>query len=186
MVNNQDPRIFRTRKLLLTALAELLVSIGKECITIREIVRTANVNRSTFYLHFRDKEDILAQFQDEILSELKEAIKQPTFSYETAILHFEKNNEPIQAHLTMFEHIQNNSHLYAVLLKEGEFRERFTRELINEILLFRSSVWEATYMANGAVGIINYWLENGMKETVFEISLWLTKVNLVPLANFSK
>ncbi|MCM3570985.1 TetR-like C-terminal domain-containing protein [Neobacillus mesonae] len=39
-------------------------------------------------------------------------------------------------------------------------------------------------MANGAVGVILYWLESGMKETVMEMSLWLTRMTLFPLGKF--
>lgn len=52
--------------------------------------------------------------------------------------------------------------------------------------IFISAIWEATYMANGAVGIIRYWIENGMKENVTEMSLWLTKTILIPLGNFGE
>ena len=39
-------------------------------------------------------------------------------------------------------------------------------------------------MANGAVGVILYWLDNGMKETITEMSLWLTQITLFPLGKF--
>ena len=166
------------------ALANLIIIEGHEAITVREIVRKAEVNRSTFYLHFLDKQDILTQFQNNILIELKESLYLPKYSYETAINDFKNLNKPIKSHIAMFEHIQKQSALYKKLLTEIEFRKRFTKEIITEIFKFRDSIWEATYMANGAVGIILYWLENGMKETVLEMSLWLTKAILFPLGKF--
>lgn len=179
-----DPRVTRTRMLLMDALANLIILEGHEAITVREIVRKAEVNRSTFYLHFLDKQDIFTQFQNDILNELKESLKQPKYSYESAINDFIKLNKPIKSHVVMFEHIQKQSSLYKKLLTESEFRGRFVKEIITEILHFRVNIWEAIYMATGAVGIILYWLENGMQETVMEMSLWLTKANLFPLGKF--
>ena len=179
-----DPRVARTRRLLMDALANFITLEGHSAITVREIVRKAEVNRSTFYLHFLDKQDILTQFQNDILNELKESMKLTEYSYESAINEFKKSNIPIKSHVTMFEHIQKQSSLYKKMLTESEFRGRFTKEIIKQILHFRDSILEATYMANGAVGIILYWLENGMKETVIEMSLWLTKSTLFPLGKF--
>ncbi len=54
-----DRRIQRTRELLLNSLIELILDRGYEAITVQDIIDRANVGRSTFYSHFRDKEDLL-------------------------------------------------------------------------------------------------------------------------------
>ena len=179
-----DPRVVRTRRLLINALTEIIVAEGYEAVTIREIVRKAEVNRSTFYLHFYDKQDIMTQMQNDILNELTESLKHPMYTYEAAINDHKLSNRPIKSHIAMFEHIEKHASLYQKLLNEREFRERITEGIQTEVLQFRDSVWEATFMANGAVGIILYWLENGMKETIMEMSLWLTQITLFPLGKF--
>lgn len=184
MSRTLDPRVVRTRRLLINALTELIVDEGFEAVTIREIVRKAEVNRSTFYLHFRDKQDILTHMRDDILNGMIESLKHPLYIYESAISDYKISNKPIKSHITMFEHVQKHSALYLKLLTEKEFRERVTQVIKAEVLLFRDSVWEATFMANGAVGVILYWLESGMKETILEMSLWLTQITLFPLGNF--
>lgn len=184
MSRTLDPRVVRTRRLLINALTELIVAEGYEPITIREIVQKAEVNRSTFYLHFRDKQDIWTQMQDDLLNELTESLKYPMYTYELAINDYIKSNKPIKSHVSMFEHIQKYSSLYRKILSEREFRERFIHGIKMEVLRFRDSVLEATFMANGAVGVILYWLESGMKETILEMSLWLTQITLFPLGKF--
>ncbi|SDN12566.1 transcriptional regulator, TetR family [Psychrobacillus sp. OK028] len=179
-----DPRVVRTRRLLINALTELIVTGGYEPITIREIVQKAEVNRSTFYLHFRDKQDILTQMQDDLLNELSKSLEYSLYTYELAINDYINLNKPIKSHVSMFEHIQKYSSLYQKILSEKEFRERFTQGIKTEVLRFRDSVLEATFMANGAVGVILYWLDNGMKETITEMSLWLTQITLFPLGKF--
>lgn len=180
MSRAQDPRVVRTRRLLITALTDLIVEEGYEAVTIRGIVRKAMVNRSTFYLHFLDKQDILTQLQDDILNGLTESLKLQIYSYELALSDYRSSNDPMKAHVLMFEHIQKNSSLYLNLLSMKEFRDRVTEVIKAEILRFNSNVLDATFMANGAVGIILYWLENGMNKSIMEMSLWLTKFTLFP------
>jgi AcrR family transcriptional regulator len=50
-----DPRITRTRKLLLDAFISLMGEKGFDDITVQDIAARATVNRATFYAHFVDK-----------------------------------------------------------------------------------------------------------------------------------
>ena len=54
-----DRRIERTRAALLQALVGLLLDDGVESITVAAVAARANVGRSTFYTHFRSRDDIL-------------------------------------------------------------------------------------------------------------------------------
>jgi AcrR family transcriptional regulator len=51
-----DRRINRTRKLMHEALMALIVEKGYEAVTVQDILDRADVGRSTFYAHFRDKD----------------------------------------------------------------------------------------------------------------------------------
>lgn len=50
-----DPRVKRTRNLLVQAFVELLAEKDFQLITVQDISERATVNRTTFYLHFPDK-----------------------------------------------------------------------------------------------------------------------------------
>ncbi len=56
-----DPRIARTRSLLWATLVALIEERGYAAITVRDITTRANVNRSTFYRHYEDKDDLFRQ-----------------------------------------------------------------------------------------------------------------------------
>lgn len=56
---NPDRRIQRTRSLLHEALVGLLHENAYDEIAVQDILNLANVGRSTFYMHFRDKDDLL-------------------------------------------------------------------------------------------------------------------------------
>ncbi|MCP4139652.1 MAG: TetR/AcrR family transcriptional regulator [Chloroflexi bacterium] len=50
-----DPRVLRTRKLIVDGFHELLVEKDFQAISVRDITDRATINRATFYAHFVDK-----------------------------------------------------------------------------------------------------------------------------------
>ena len=60
-----DPRVTRTRKLLLDAFMSLLAEKSFDDITVQDIAARATVNRATFYAHFVDKYTLV----DELIRE---------------------------------------------------------------------------------------------------------------------
>src|ERR1700730_9034581 len=54
-----DPRIVRSRRMLMDALAKLLMKKEFEDISVQEIADEATLNRATFYLHYADKNALL-------------------------------------------------------------------------------------------------------------------------------
>src|SRR5215208_5679357 len=54
-----DPRVKRTRSLILRAFEELLAEKGFETISVQDVTDKAEINRATFYAHFPDKYALL-------------------------------------------------------------------------------------------------------------------------------
>ena len=54
-----DPRVKRTRKLILQAFGSLLAEKGFETISVQDVTDKAEINRATFYAHFPDKYALL-------------------------------------------------------------------------------------------------------------------------------
>lgn len=63
-----DRRVQRTRELLQQALIDLIRARGYEAITIQDIVDRANVGRTTFYLHYRSKDDLFMGCHEQVVS----------------------------------------------------------------------------------------------------------------------
>lgn len=59
VMKSQDRRITRTQRLLHEALIALIFERGWDAVTVQEICERADVGRSTFYVHFADKEELL-------------------------------------------------------------------------------------------------------------------------------
>lgn len=68
-----DPRIIRTRRLLMDAFLKLTIKKDFKDITIKDITDEATVNRATFYSHFQDKYDLMdSGITDDILENIVE------------------------------------------------------------------------------------------------------------------
>lgn len=72
-----DRRVKKTKQALNQALFTLLDQKPFQQITITDIVTEADVNRGTFYKHYRDKEELLDSIIEEILTDLKSAYQDP-------------------------------------------------------------------------------------------------------------
>jgi AcrR family transcriptional regulator len=57
-----DRRSARTRELLQEALFSLLHEVSYDDLSVADITSRANVGRSTFYCHYKDKDDLLASY----------------------------------------------------------------------------------------------------------------------------
>jgi AcrR family transcriptional regulator len=67
-----DPRILRSRRMLMEALARLLIKKELEDISVQEIADEATLNRATFYLHYPDKNALLQAMTDARFRDLME------------------------------------------------------------------------------------------------------------------
>lgn len=77
----EDLRVIRTRKLLSSALKELLQEKSFDKITVNDICDRAMVHRATFYNHFIDKMDLLNYLFDEMQEEVyQKVVKLDNFS----------------------------------------------------------------------------------------------------------
>ncbi len=69
-----DRRIRKTQSALKSALAQLMENKRVKDISVRELTDLADVNRGTFYLHYKDVFDLLEQSENDLLAELHETI----------------------------------------------------------------------------------------------------------------
>lgn len=65
----------RSKRLIREALITMMREKPFEKISITDIVRTADINRGTFYAHFKDIDEVLVSIKELAASELKEAFK---------------------------------------------------------------------------------------------------------------
>lgn len=61
MEKKPDRRVARTRQALMSAFVGELLARGFDAVSVEDIARRADVGRSTFYMHYRGKEDLLRE-----------------------------------------------------------------------------------------------------------------------------
>ncbi|WP_270562979.1 TetR/AcrR family transcriptional regulator [Clostridium beijerinckii] len=69
-VNINNPRVKRTRDLIINAFISLVTKKGFDSITVKDITTAATINRATFYAHFTDKYALLDTVIVEKFSEI--------------------------------------------------------------------------------------------------------------------
>ena len=76
MARKMDRRVQRTRKLLRDALMNLIMEDGYDAISIQDITEKANLGRATFYLHFKDKDELLLDVMEQFIDDFMEQVPQ--------------------------------------------------------------------------------------------------------------
>jgi AcrR family transcriptional regulator len=71
-LNSLTERGKETQRLLGEILLKLITEKGYDKITVKDITDKANIDRTTFYLHFKDKDDLFLKSQQQIIDELIE------------------------------------------------------------------------------------------------------------------
>lgn len=71
--NSSDRRVVRTRSSLHQALVRLVHEKPYDTISVGDIAARANVGRTTFYMHFNGKDELLASAVEEMLRSLRPA-----------------------------------------------------------------------------------------------------------------
>jgi AcrR family transcriptional regulator len=121
-----DRRVQRTRRLLHKALMSLILEKKYESITVQEILDRADVGRSTFYVHFQDKDQLLfTGFQ--YLQSFLEAARA-----DTGTAPRNRYERIIGFSLHMFEHAQEYRRVNRALL--GSTAEAVVHRRIHSVL----------------------------------------------------
>ena len=113
MAAHEDRRTRKTKKAMTDALARLLLEKPLNSISVKEIADIADINRGTFYLHYRDVYDMAEQIQIEIFGKFAEIVEM--------YVHEKKNDELFPMMVAVFNLLKENSELAKVLIgKNGD------------------------------------------------------------------
>jgi AcrR family transcriptional regulator len=157
-----------------------------EKISVKDICEGADINRGTFYTHYKDPYDLLAQIENELFDEI-------SVSVESSL-----KAESISGLLDeIFVSIQNNIDLCRVLFSDyGD--KVFVRRIMyiardKSIAEWRKMLPSVsveqlgrlyTFFASGCVAIVQDWFQNGMKESPQELSAFIEKLSAHGLRAF--
>ena len=143
-----DPRVRRTRQLLRDAFLALVFEQGFEAVRVSEIITRAEVNRATFYRHYRSKRDLLRSWTQEVGALLDTgagSLEDPRVNAGSA--------EYLPAVVvTIFEHIAAHAPYYRLMLgRHGLSSIANDMELqVTHFLERRADLFAGAFPQNGA------------------------------------
>jgi len=105
--SRHERRRLQTRKLLIQSTLQLVLEKGYESISIQDITDRADLGRGTFYIHFKDKEEVIWTAFRERFQELEREAHQQ----------LDRNMPQVEYFglLNIFRHAEKNRDLYRVM-----------------------------------------------------------------------
>ncbi len=180
--NSYDRRIKKTDNAIRSAYLELLEQKGDERLTVKELCETADVNRSTFYLHYTGIEELRVRIEEELYEEyltFLEALEKEHTAWIDVLIH--NDDAELMILKETFNFIKSNRQILATFFRSshpGEFLTRFYDSGQTTYLkLIRSlgvidekiALYHYDFVASGILGLIRRWVEGGMKESPQEM-----------------
>ncbi|MFS0780557.1 TetR/AcrR family transcriptional regulator [Bacillus sp. 1P06AnD] len=179
-----DRRIGKTRNAIRDAFTELIEEIGFDAVTVRDLTERANINRSTFYLHYRDKYELLEKSEGDILKKIEEInvnIKKLTHKELNTLYN---GSKPLPFIVQLAEYFQENASFMKVILGpkgDSSFQERIKKIIEKNMLENILSKFEKekllipfdvfmSYIVSAHLGVILHWLNTDMKQSPEEIA----------------
>ena len=165
-----DRRVQRTRRQLREALVTLILERGWDAVSVRDICQKADVGRSTFYVHFADKENLLLSGFDDLHAEMdgvRARADRPFGFIEPLVVHAAEHKHLLQAMLGRQSGQQMQWRFRDVLrsLVEGELQSLKTPRALR--------VSTARFIAGGIAELLMEWLDEprGISAGKFAIEL---------------
>ena len=187
-----DERVIKTKKLIKTALSELIQEKGFDHVSITDLTQRANINRGTFYLHYQDKYDLLEKFENEVLDYINTNAENFIKSIKDIDFLGEDFSNEIKPFINkIFTYIKENYIIMKVILgpkSDMRFQNKIKKAL--NILLtekgwdnyfdsqntFVSKNYFISYLVSAHIGVIRQWIDSGMNESAENMAEMISKM----------
>jgi AcrR family transcriptional regulator len=152
-----DRRVLKTKAALRDAMLSLMAPKGWDEMTIQEICNAANVGRSTFYVHYQSKDDLLSEGINDLRDMLAgqgAKLDGPGLQFLAGLLeHMAEQREVFKAAIG-----HRSAHGVARRFKEMVFR-LVEIELKRQRHPAAKSPWVARFVAGGIVDAMAWWVD---------------------------
>ena len=145
------------------AFIQLLATKSLEDITISQLTKKAGVNRSTFYLHYLDKQDFLEQLKEETLSTVRMILRKETFYPKEAILSYFQENSAFFAEIAKNPSFRFADNIRSFILGMIESTPRSRPVIVAAYQM--PERYAITMYVSGLTGLIVDWIINGTQES---------------------
>ncbi len=160
-----DRRVLRTRDALGDALVALMQERNFDEITVQDVLDRAGVGRSTFYVHYRDKDDLFLSDVEDFFELVSTMLKRQG-----------ANSKRLLPVREFFTHVGEAREFHAALVKSGKMNEVqvlgrgiFARSIEERLQMAgvdlepeRRSA-QAHALAGSFFSLLDWWIHQGMK-----------------------
>jgi AcrR family transcriptional regulator len=174
----ESRKVLYTKKTLKESLLVLLHEKDISKITVKELCQVADVNRSTFYSHYKDVFDIIEQMEDHIMGVVMKNINEQGITsayqldvFEAIFNELKMNNEELEllylnpGSMKCFDRLFEGVYDYASPLLSNRFGE-LSDQQIKHIYGF---------ISRGCAQMVASWVENGMEEDPRDMALLMSR-----------
>ncbi|WP_246187699.1 TetR/AcrR family transcriptional regulator [Ornithinibacillus caprae] len=142
-------------------------------ITVKELCKLADINRSTFYTHYSDQFDLLEQIEDELIEDMNTYLSTYNFEQtEEALQMTEKLIEYFASKQTECRTLLNKNGDSSFQKKVTVVAQRFIMEKWMKVSNLEKEISEylSTFIVNGSIQVMKMWLYNGMDKSPKEMA----------------
>lgn len=165
-----DKRILKTKNQLKFALVNILKDKNLEDISITELSLLAEVNRKTFYLHYKDVFEIFNEMRTDILNKLKNIINNFNFKIENLEIFIYQ----------FFKTIIDDKYILAII-KNSSYGLNLIEDIINlKIYLFQKASIQINLTKSRFA--IEFYVYGGVRL----FYQWIKTSNILDITDFSK
>lgn len=180
-----DRRILNSKRKLKETLLLLLKKNKLKDVTVLELCKKANINRTTFYKYYTDVDDLVNKIEKELIENLKKEIKDINrnylLTYTTKIISTIKKEQEIYIPLLC----ENGDYTFLKRILKLVYKESITEW---QKLLKKATTEDLeniyNFIVDGTIGIINSWIKNNCQEEQEKISIFINKICMSGLSSF--
>lgn len=173
----QDRRVRKTKKALRESLAELMIQKNIRDISVQELADHADLNRATFYLHYKDIYELQQQIEDDVVEEINNILDQHMPTADA--------REPYSLFVALLYYIKDNAGLCEMLLGDnsnGSFLNKLCT-IVEERCL---RTWLDHYRSQNAGEALSYFSSYIIYGYVAAISKWFRMGMVTPPEQFAE
>ncbi len=182
----EDRRIGRTRRMMHEALMALIVEKGYESVTVQDILDRADLGRSTFYSHYRNKDELLLSGFDHLRAMLEKQYQ--------GLKPSEKGGTEAGFNLSLefFRHAGQNLRLYKAIVgrESGQLIMRYIHRYLFDLARGRladavknrktavRTDAAAHWLVSSFLSLLTWWLDNNLPVTAEQIDAMFRKLTM--------
>ncbi len=169
----ESRRTTMTKNLLKESLLELLKTKSLQKITIKEICENADINRSTFYLHYSDQYALCDEIENDSVVKINECLAQVSMQ-----------NNKVEGLTDFLYYMKSNSELYKILMRpdfNNSFRVRFSEVAVKRLaeLDYHNNISQEDkdyifrFIFMGVLGMLEKWVKDDFDKSPEDVAAFI-------------